>query len=284
MQTFRLHRGLPHRSGQGQGCHLLLRAIQKSQQLRPHQSPSRLGPDRVTQERQSGGDDPLGARSRIQLPCRREQLEGIHDRSPGIFHRCTGFDGCGRRAFGSRRGGRRPLSAARPACLVLFATLSRRGRVDGTADPLLHLPQGPTTFAQRVKMVFLIGQRALATLLTLLIDQSDALGQAAAAITGQLPQVGQATQFFGPGFAVAVLGQSAGQPAQALLLDHHQARSAAKEDFVGSSLFDPRSGHSVEDRQQSIGLLSRSLGPATQLGHTGRALLEQGQQQTPGDR
>jgi hypothetical protein len=49
-------------------------------------------------------------------------------------------------------------------------------------------------------------------------------------------------------------------------------------------LFDVRSGHVVEDRQQSIGLLGSRMGPASQLGDTGRALLEQRQQQSPGDR
>ena len=35
-------------------------------------------------------------------------------------------------------------------------------------------------------------------------------------------EVRQAAQFFGPGIAVVVVGQSAGQPAQAALLHHHQ--------------------------------------------------------------
>ena len=55
-------------------------------------------------------------------------------------------------------------------------------------------------------MVFLIRDGGGALSLALLIHEGDALGQAAAAIAGQLPQVGQATQFLSPGLAVAVLG------------------------------------------------------------------------------
>ena len=206
MHTFRLHRGLPHRSGQGQGGQLLVRAIQEGQQRRPRPGSSRLGPDEVVHERQSSGDDPLSSSSRIQRPRRREQRQGVHDRGPGIFHRRTGFDGGGRLALGLRRHRRRPLSAARPPRLALFPLRCCRRRVDGAADTLLHLPQGPTTFPPRVEMVFLIRAGGSALSLALLILQGDARGQAAAAIAGQLPQLGQATLFFRPGLAVAVLG------------------------------------------------------------------------------
>ncbi len=97
-------------------------------------------------------------------------------------------------------------------------------------------------------MVFLIREGVGALGLALLIHQGDALGQAAAAIPCHLPEIGQRAKFRGPGVAVAVVRQAAGQPAQAVLLHHHQTRSAAQEDFIGRSLFDPRSSHRVEDR------------------------------------
>jgi hypothetical protein len=113
------------------------------------------------------------------------------------------------------------LPAARSACLLLFPTLGHRYRVDGTANPLLDLPQGTAAFAQRVKMVFLIGDDILAALVAFLIHHGDALGQAAAAIACHLLEVGPTTEFFGPRSAVPVVGQPAGQPAQAVLLHHH---------------------------------------------------------------
>src|SRR5262249_47955019 len=82
------------------------------------------------------------------------------------------------------------------------------------------LPQGAAAFPQRMKMVFLIGDGMLAGDLALLIHQGNSFGQAAAAIASHLLQLGKTTKFFGPGLAVAVVGQSATQPAQAVLLHH----------------------------------------------------------------
>jgi hypothetical protein len=67
------------------------------------------------------------------------------------------------------------------------------------------------------------------------------------------------------------------------LLHHHQTRPAAEEDFIGSDLFDLESDSIVEDRQQGLGFLGRGMGPTPQLGHAGRVLLEQRQQQASGD-
>jgi hypothetical protein len=132
---------------------------------------------------------------------------------PGIFHRRPGSDGSGRVAFGARRDRRSPLPAAGPAGLLLFPLVCRRRVVDGPADPLLHLPQGPAAFTQRVEMIFLIRDGVLALRLAFLIHQGDALGQAGAAIACHLLQVRQAPEFLGPGIAVAVVRQAAGQPA-----------------------------------------------------------------------
>lgn len=66
-------------------------------------------------------------------------------------------------------------------------------------------------------------------------------------------------------------------------LDYHQTRSATEEDFIGGDLFDLGSDHVVQDGQQGLGLQGRGMGPTSQLGHTGRVLLEQGQQQPSGD-
>jgi hypothetical protein len=67
------------------------------------------------------------------------------------------------------------------------------------------------------------------------------------------------------------------------LLHHHQTGAAAKEDFIGGSLFDPRSGDPIKDRQQPARLLGGGLRPPPQLGHTGGTLREEWPQQTPGD-
>jgi len=78
------------------------------------------------------------------------------------------------------------LPAAGPARLPLLPVVGRRRGVDGVADPLLYPPQGPAAFAQRVEMVFLIGDGIAAQRLAFLTDQGDALGQAGAAIACHL--------------------------------------------------------------------------------------------------
>ncbi len=161
--------------------------------------------------------------------------------------------------------------------------VGRRGFVDAAADPLLPLPQGPAAFAQRVEMVFLIGECGVALSLAFLLHPSQALGQAGAAIAGQLLQVRQAAEFFRPGIAVAVVGQPSREPTQAVLLHDHQTRSAAKEDFIGSDLLDPRPGDRVEDGQQRRGALGGGVGPASQLGNARRPLPKQRPQQPLGD-
>jgi hypothetical protein len=66
-------------------------------------------------------------------------------------------------------------------------------------------------------------------------------------------------------------------------LDYHQTRSATEEDFIGGNLFDLRSDYVVQDGQQGLGLQGRGMGPTPQLGHAGRVVLEQRQQQPSGD-
>ncbi len=125
--------------------------------------------------------------------------------------------------------------------------VGRRGFVDAAADPLLPLPQGPAAFAQRVEMIFLIGECGVALSLAFLLHPGHPLGEAGAAVAGHLLKIRQPTKFLGRGLAVAVVGQPTCEPAEAVLLHHHQTRSAAKEDLVGGRLLDPRSGDGIQD-------------------------------------
>ena len=90
-------------------------------------------------------------------------------------------------------------------------------------------------------------------------------------------------ELLGPGGTVAVVGQTAGQPAQAVLLHHHQTGPTAKEDFVRGHLLGPRPRGLVEDGRQRGGVPGGRVGPAPQLGDAGSLRAEHGLQQTPRD-
>ena len=134
-----------------------------------------------------------------------------------------------------------------------------------------------------MEMALLVGEAGAALVLTFLVHQGHTLGQARAAVARHLPEIRQAAALLGPGVAVAVLGQAAGQPAQAVLLDHHQTGPTAEEDVVRGHLFDLRPRHRVEDGQQRGGALGGRVRPASQLGDAGRLLAEYGLEQAAGD-
>jgi hypothetical protein len=134
----------------------------------------------------------------------------------------------------------------------------------------LHLPQRPPPFAQHLEVVVLGAGRGPTRLLPLGVNEGQALGLAGAAVLGRLAQVGQLPKFLGPLLSVPPLGQSAADPAQAVLLDDHEARLLAEEDLIGSRWLDARAAELVEDFQQGGGPAGGGAGPAAQLDHAGQ--------------
>ena len=137
--------------------------------------------------------------------------------------------------------------------------------------------------AQHVEVVVLLGGGRKALPPPRRADLLQSLGQAGAAILGDLLQGGQLGELLGPGHAVAVRDQPAADPAQALRLGHHEDGLAAHEDLVGHGLAHARPGKLVEGRQQGPGALSSGLAPAAALGHAGRVLAEADDQEAAGE-
>jgi hypothetical protein len=77
-------------------------------------------------------------------------------------------------------------------------------------------------------------------------------------------QLIQAIEMTSPGLAVAILGQLANHPTEAVGLDTHQNRLLPDEDFVKGPFPDARPGDLVQDFENGGGLLLSLLREAAE--------------------
>jgi hypothetical protein len=118
-----------------------------------------------------------------------------------------------------------------------------------------------------VEVITLVQQRRLALFLPLGIDEFDPLGQTRAAVTRHLLQLRQALEFFRPSFAADLLAQLPRDPAQALLLHHHQHR-IANVNLIGRPIAHLLLRVFIQHFEQPSRLLSRRFRTTTERRHT----------------
>src|SRR5262249_35115850 len=121
------------------------------------------------------------------------------------------------------------LTMAVPARHLLVGLLRR---CPGPLRKGLRLAQGAAPFVGRVKVIQLLRDGLLPVLLPLFVAPGHAALQPRAAVAGQVLEVGERLQLFGPGFAVAAGGKLPRQPALALGLNDHEDRLLSEEYLV----------------------------------------------------
>ena len=127
-------------------------------------------------------------------------------------------------------------------------------------------------------MIPLIHRRLPAVRLPLRVHQGESLRQTRAAIACQLFQVRQPGELLRPGRAADVGAELAADPAQALLLDHHQDRGT-DVNLVARTIADQRPCIRIENVQQRPGLGGGGPRAAPQARHAQRLLGNQDLQQ-----
>jgi hypothetical protein len=118
-----------------------------------------------------------------------------------------------------------------------------------------------------VEVIVLRCHRGLVVGLPLLVDEVQALGQTTTAVLRRLTQPRQVLELLGSFRATAVVREPATDPAQAVLLDDHQARLLAEENLVGGRLLDAWTALVVQDGGQGRAAASGLLGQAPELSH-----------------
>jgi hypothetical protein len=219
----------------------------------------------------------LGPRVQFPLGCDQQpcilgllpSLFGVAPRIHGLFRfppRVTGTD-CRARLL---------LALASAFVQGFLSLLSLGQRCD---SPLFGTTQPHAALPQRVEMIALIHQRLLALLLPLRVQQSDPLRQPCAAVSRHLLQVGQPAKLLRPCHAADFLSQPTTDPAQALLLYHHQHR-ITNVDFIRRSITHLLPRILIQNLEQRPRLLAQRLGTPTQTCRTQRLARNQHIQQS----